>query len=449
MYELICKIGQGGMAEVYLAKRWNDGGTSSFVALKRLHPFLSARRRFVDMFHDEARLLFQLKHQNIVQLLDVASLEGQRFLVMEYVRGIDVKQLLAHRGEMLSLRLALFLIQQLLHGLHYAHTAVDAQGKPLGIIHRDISPANILISWHGEVKLADFGIAKGAHRLRETTAFGMKGKYAYMSPEQVEGKKLAQQSDLFSVGTLMYELLTGKPPFDGESDFEVIEHVRGTAFDRERLGALPAALQQMIVRALQRLPAERFASAAEMLEVLEANIRELAQSSSAHELSLFLHRRFPEESTATYQLKEPLPGKQLTQVWQTNINARSCRRRGGLCAAVLLGMSVFIPFHHQQVADDAGLNRLPLASSALEQAAAPAFLSVQATPWAHVSLPGFLTKQETPVTQFPLPPGDHLLTVRHPPTGRKLSKQLHVVAGTKLLCMAYFGDMPSLQCRPN
>jgi serine/threonine protein kinase len=261
-YRLIRQIARGGMGEVWEAMASGEGGFVRRVAIKRLiagHGEDPAQAR---MFLDEARIASQLHHANIVSILDYGVVEGQPYQVLEYVDGLDAERLRergAEAGEPLSAALALHLCTEVAHALQYAHEASDAAGKPLGIVHRDVSPSNILVSWTGDVKLADFGIALARDRQERTHAGLTKGKPAYMSPEQLTRGELDGRSDLFALGCVLHALLTGHSPLAGED--RMADLLAGK--ELELSAALPEDVRDIIARAVRRARHQRFQSAAE------------------------------------------------------------------------------------------------------------------------------------------------------------------------------------------
>ncbi|GEM_PF-4392986 len=273
-YELVKMLGQGGMAEVWLARRPGPLGTQKFVVIKRVLAHQADNRRFREAFIDEARLAVRLNHPHIVAVQEIVTDQQQPALVLELVDGVDLERLqfaLAAAGRRFPLGAAVRIAADLLRALDYAHQLADEAGQPLHIVHRDVSPPNILLGRHGEVKLADFGIAKARGRLTKT-AFGMlKGKAAYMSPEQAGGKALDQRSDLFSVGVVLWECLTGRALFDGGDDLATLDRVRESVAEaphllREEAGA---DLSAVVLRLLEKDPAARYAQAHDALAALE------------------------------------------------------------------------------------------------------------------------------------------------------------------------------------
>ncbi|HEU5060606.1 MAG TPA: serine/threonine-protein kinase, partial [Kofleriaceae bacterium] len=219
-YLLLDRISVGGMAEVFKAKSYGVEGFEKVIAIKRILPSMGEDKDFIKMFIDEAKIAGQLSHANICQIFELGKHQGAHFIAMEYIWGKDLLQI-QHRlrkgGQIMPVAMACYIVSKVCEGLDYAHRKRDAMGRHLEIVHRDCSPQNVLISYEGEVKLIDFGIARAASRSSRTNAGVLKGKFGYMSPEQVRGLPLDHRSDLFAVGTVFYESLTGERLFQGES----------------------------------------------------------------------------------------------------------------------------------------------------------------------------------------------------------------------------------------
>jgi serine/threonine protein kinase len=282
-YRILRKIAHGGMAEIYLALQVGAEGFEKQVVLKRILPVLAADPQFVRMLVDEAHIASTLNHSNLVQVLDLGKSGGEYFLVLEFVDGWSLEQVRrrAQKAKVkLPLPLALFVTSALCRALAYVHTRKQ-DGRPLGIVHRDVSPQNLLVSREGEVKLADFGIAKAIGK-REKSATGViKGKFAYMSPEQSIGAELDARSDLFSVGTLLYILTTGKKPFDGDADLDVLMQVRKARFEKPSafVKDFNPDVERFIVRALRADRSKRFQTAEQMADKLDAILIKMGQTS--------------------------------------------------------------------------------------------------------------------------------------------------------------------------
>jgi len=271
---LLKRIAIGGMAEVFRAKAFGAEGFEKLAAVKRMLPHLSSDSQFVDMFINEAKLAANLNHANIVQIYDFGCIDNLYFISMEYVHGKDIAdiiRILRDRNLSAPLELACHIFIEVLNGLDYAHRLADPYSTPLDLIHRDMSPHNIILSYEGEVKIADFGIAKATSTTVHTTGGVLKGKYSYMSPEQAHGKLLDHRSDIFSLAICLYELLTLTKMFHAESDLSVLEMVRETKFVRPREvnESIPEELEDIMLKALEKHPDDRYATAGEMRDELE------------------------------------------------------------------------------------------------------------------------------------------------------------------------------------
>ncbi|MCD6497288.1 MAG: protein kinase [Deltaproteobacteria bacterium] len=267
-YELLTKLGHGGMAEVYLAKAELAEGIHKLVALKKIHPAFSENPQFAKMFREEARIATDLNHPNIVQMFHFGRLAGTYYLVMEYVEGLDLARLFRKAGRRMPHGIAAFVAQGVVAGLDYAHRKKDENGRPIEIVHRDISPQNVLVSYDGAVKIADFGIARTRGQDEEEGV--VKGKFAYMSPEQAMGQKVDRRSDIYSAGVVLYELVAGKAPFGHLKGKEALAAVRRAEITApsEDVPDIPPELERIIMSALARSPGQRYQSAREMQSAL-------------------------------------------------------------------------------------------------------------------------------------------------------------------------------------
>ncbi|MDH3623719.1 MAG: serine/threonine protein kinase [Myxococcales bacterium] len=271
-YELVRRLGVGGMAEAFLAIRRGPAGFEQRVCLKRILTTFQDDPDFIQMFLREARLSALLHHVHIARVLDFGVAEGAHYLTLELIEGTDLRRVLAHlreHGETLSHELTAYVATALAFALDFAHTA-DEDGKPAGIVHRDVSPSNVLLSKAGEIKLSDFGIAKETNRPGSIRSTALKGKIPYMAPEYALGRHCDARTDLFSLGVLLYECLAGRRPFDGENDIETLDRARRGK--HEPLGALapeaPAALVSAIESLLKPQSARRPPNAGAFLDQL-------------------------------------------------------------------------------------------------------------------------------------------------------------------------------------
>ncbi len=279
-YRIIKKLASGGMGEIYLASLEREEGFSKRLVIKKLLPSLSRNPSFVSMFNNEARLAAQLSHANVVHIFDFGRMDDSHFIAMEWVHGENLSDVIAQCKDKTSsglpARAACEIAIQLLRGLDYAHRKTGQDGAPLGLVHRDIAPKNVLLSYEGEVKIIDFGLAKAAAAGDATESGALKGSYSYMSPEQVAGKHLDARSDLFSAALVLYEMLTGErlyPPEMGLRPLlEAIQHGDLSWWKsqgKDPWAALPPGLARVLQKALSKEPAQRYATAAEFVKALE------------------------------------------------------------------------------------------------------------------------------------------------------------------------------------
>jgi len=272
-YTLLRRLAAGGMAEVYLGRATGAAGFEKLVAIKRIHPHQAADGGFGSMLRDEAKLSAALSHRNIVQTLDLACVDGAYVLVMEHIEGYDahhVLEMLRQAGRLLPVDLAAHVIAEVCRGLDYAHGHRDEQGEPTGIVHRDVSPQNVLLSFAGEVKIADFGIAKAKSRRSDPESGVIKGKYFYMSPEQAWAEPLDHRSDIFSAGVVLWELLVGERLHQGSHIQSLLDAVRRAEVPAPSSlrDEVPEELDAIVARATAANPAERYTDAGAMADAL-------------------------------------------------------------------------------------------------------------------------------------------------------------------------------------
>jgi serine/threonine protein kinase len=295
-YRFLQRVAVGGMAEVFKATRTGIGGFEKVVAVKRLLTHLGRNRKLVDLFINEAKMVAGLNHPNIVQIFDLGKIDDSYFIAMEYVHGRDllsVARRARERGMRMPMDLAGLVVRGICAALGYAHRKQDDQGRPMRIVHRDVSPQNILLSFDGEVKLTDFGIAKAATMAMSSDSGRLRGKLLYMSPEQAWGRTTDARSDLFSLGVVLYELLTDHKPFGGESDTNILEAVRNCrpASPSSLNPRVPEALERVVTRALQRDPDGRYQDAMAMDQDLERAFGD-RRGATARELERFMDLLF-------------------------------------------------------------------------------------------------------------------------------------------------------------
>jgi serine/threonine protein kinase len=286
-YQLLEHLASGGMADIFLARAATMNGAERLLVIKRIHAEKSRDTRFVDLFMREARMAALLEHPNLVQTYDVGRVGGEYFLVMEYLHGLDLQQLVQacqQRGmNKPPLEVSLAVLRAVLAGLHYAHDKRDFDGTPLGIVHRDVTPQNVRVTFEGVVKLLDFGLAAVSSEVP------MGGKAPYMSPEQARGAPLDQRSDIFSAGILLYELTVGRRLYRAQGDIEARQRIlrEPTPDPRRFVADYPEMLRGVVMRALAKDPEARFETAAEMETALAAFCRQMGLE---HPLGSFMGR---------------------------------------------------------------------------------------------------------------------------------------------------------------
>ncbi len=298
-YQLLQKIALGGMAELYRSKVTRAHGFEKLVAIKKILPHLTDQGNLVKAFIDEAKLAALLQHENIVQIYDFGSIDDEYFIAMEYLFGKDLRTLTRKARKTavpLGLENTLYIISRICAGLDYSHNLKDLQGRPLNIIHRDINPQNIFLTYEGQVKIIDFGIAKAASHNSTTHEGLIKGKLSYMSPEQATGKTIDHRSDIFSTGIIFYELLAGRRMFEGET-MEIYSQVREARYEPldKLMPDLPAKLHEIVERALAKDPDLRYQTCGEMLADLEECIFEMSVRPNGRSFANFVKEFFKEE----------------------------------------------------------------------------------------------------------------------------------------------------------
>jgi serine/threonine protein kinase len=308
-YLLLERVNVGGMAEVFKAKTFGVAGFERILAIKRILPNLVEDDEFIRMFIDEARIAVQLNHSNIVQIYELGKHGDHYYIAMEYVPSRDLRAILDRmrsNGQLMPITQAAHITKKVCEGLDYAHKKRDPSGNPMNIIHRDVSPQNILVGFEGEVKVIDFGIAKAANRASKTQAGVLKGKFGYMSPEQVRGLPTDRRSDIFAVGVLLYEMLTGERLFIGESDFSTLERVRNaevtppTNFNKK----ISPALEHLVLKTLAREVEDRYQWASELAEELEPFLTEDKQVFTMKRLGAVMKETYAAEIALERQKME-------------------------------------------------------------------------------------------------------------------------------------------------
>jgi eukaryotic-like serine/threonine-protein kinase len=274
-YEVISHLATGGMAQIFLARQTGLGAFERHVVLKTILRERASDQRFITMFLDEAKLAATLNHQNIAQVYEVDQADGAYFMAMEYVHGENARAILEttlRRGWTIPLELCVMIVSGAASGLHHAHERKGKGGQPLNIVHRDVSPANIMVGYDGSVKVLDFGIAKAEERATKTVGGTIKGKYGYMSPEQCKGKQIDRRSDIFALGICLYELTTLRRAFKGNDDFETMKRIVAgdMMLPSVAVPGYPRELEAIVLTAMANDPNARFQTAQEMIEALDA-----------------------------------------------------------------------------------------------------------------------------------------------------------------------------------
>jgi serine/threonine protein kinase len=273
-YTVYSEIAAGGMASVHLGRLSGAGGFARTVAIKRMHPHLARDPEFVSMFMDEARLAARIHHPNVVSTLDVVATQGDLLVVMEYVHGDSLSALVrasSLRAERVPVSVAIRIVLDALYGLHAAHEAANEHGEPLRLVHRDVSPQNVLVGVDGVARVIDFGVAKATHRLQTTREGQLKGKIAYMSPEQVIGGEVDRRADVFATSAVLWEVLTGRRLFPGENDAQILHRIANGRIPKAStiVPKIAPTLDAIVERGLAYAPADRFATARDMATAIE------------------------------------------------------------------------------------------------------------------------------------------------------------------------------------
>jgi len=329
-YQIIGRLATGGMAEVYLALSGDLPGFRTLVVLKRILPHLASNAQFIRMFLDEARLAALLDHPNIVRIIEVGHDGEDYFLVMELVQGKPLSAVLrkaAREHRPPTAALTSYLISQAAHGLAYAHTLTDGDGRPLGVVHRDVSPQNVLLSFEGGVKMIDFGVARAFGRVAHTSPGGLKGKIDYMSPEQASAEEVDHRADVFALGVVLWEALTGRRLFRRETELATMRAIVDDPIPHpaEIANGIPQELDAIVMRALRKRKDARFASASEMAIALErfafSNAGFSPMQLAAYTKSLFSAEYLQWRKTATAALDLEVERPQATATTMNGLNA--------------------------------------------------------------------------------------------------------------------------------
>ena len=299
-YLLLNRIAVGGMAEIFLARQEGLEGFEKTICIKRIRPHLSSQPGFVRMFLNEAKLAAQLTHPNIAQIYDLGRINESYFIAMEYIAGRDMSRIIPKAdkaGIPFPMIYALRIASNVCEGMNYAHKKTDAYGNELHVVHRDVTPENIIVSWDGTVKIVDFGIAKANTQIEQTRAGEIKGKLSYMSPEQAMGKHLDHRSDVFSLGSVLYEWITGYKLFTGENEMAILKSIiDGKIYPPSYFKEdVPEAVERILMKALEKDRDNRYQSAWEMQFDLDTYLAGADFTPSSIHLSNFLKQIFEDE----------------------------------------------------------------------------------------------------------------------------------------------------------
>lgn len=438
-YELVRHLATGGMGEVFLARQLGPAGFARTVVVKRLLPHLARDQAFVEMFLNEARVASLLSHPNVAQILELGEAGGTYFIVMEFVHGASlqrVERTLASMDRVLHPGLAVRVLIQALRGLEYAH-ALRLEGRPAPVIHRDLSPDNLLIGFDGVTRVIDFGIARAAGTESTTRTGTVKGKFAYMPPERFEAARTREvdpRADVYAMGVVAYEALGGARPFRGSGDAELVGAIlRGQPRPLDELNpSVPPALAQLVARALAQQPGERFQSAGVFADALEAWLRSADLAVTERDVATFLATLFPTDAAENPALVPYTPGPALpaTSEPSTAVLAAAVAPRWGpriavasLVGAVALAGAWFLvqreappvagvaapPALTPEASVDAGLAVAP----APVMPGRPGRVSFRVKPWAEIWL-GDEKLGVTPNVQVERPAGEYVFTLKHP-----------------------------------
>ncbi len=310
-YTLIKKLATGGMAEVWLAKQTGIEGFNRHVVVKRILPHLAEDPEFVQMFLNEAKIAARFNHPNIGQIFDLGETGGQYYIAMEFIHGEDLGRVMRRAwstGQWIARHITLRVMADTCQGLYYAHTRNDEQGRPLRVVHRDISPQNILISFDGAVKVVDFGIAKASDQVSNTKSGAIKGKFAYMAPEQAAGKPLDARSDLFALGLVLYELVTGVRPLKRDSELATLQAALECKIDPpSAVAEVPPELDSIVMRALAKAPDDRYVDAREFHRALEQYLMSSKEMATSAEVSELMAALFADRLGEEARLGAPNP----------------------------------------------------------------------------------------------------------------------------------------------
>jgi TonB family protein len=351
-YVLIEKIATGGMAEVWKARMRGVEGFQKIVAIKKILPHLSDNQDFIEMFVDEAKLAAQLNHNNIIHIYDLGKIQSSYYIAMEYIDGFDLKTILRQgqeRDNPMNVELALFIASKIASALDYAHRKKDFEEKEMGLVHRDVSPQNVLISQEGDIKLCDFGIAKAASKASHTQAGALKGKLQYMAPEQAWGRNIDRRSDVFALATVLFEMLTGRKLFTGDNELSILEQVREAHVQPPSLynDEVTPEIDKIVLKALQKDPANRYQTAGEMARDLDQILYSFRPTPTSADLAIYMHRLSSDEPVPSPELppfdEEPTVEKPMSPVFASPVIAPAAAVAAAAPAAAMAATPAVMP----------------------------------------------------------------------------------------------------------
>ena len=366
-YLLLSKIATGGMAELFKAKRKGVEGFEKILAIKRILPHMSDNEEFITMFIDEAKLAAQLTHHNICQIFDLGKIDNSYYIAMEYVHGKDLRAVLKAartKSKAIPAELGILITSKICSALDYAHRKNDSTGQPLNLVHRDVSPQNILITYEGDVKLVDFGIAKAATKVHVTQHGALKGKLLYMSPEQAWGKAVDRRSDIFSVCAVLYEMLAGRPLFfeDNDTEVTILEKVREARVTPicSVVPTLPKELEKILNKGLQKNPDDRYQLASELQKDLDNLFYTEGYNATSASLASFARNLFPEDWVQESGGRETLViGKEITDQFKSKQPEKVAEKSAAAAANVQSAAMTIPPQPTKPTAPQPAVDSLP------------------------------------------------------------------------------------------
>ncbi|MBN2360144.1 MAG: protein kinase [Deltaproteobacteria bacterium] len=432
-YHLVTEIASGGMAALYLARATGPAGFEKLVALKRIHPHLARESQFVVMFLDEARIAARIRHPNVVQIYELGEDAGSYFIAMEYIEGESLARLASatwrgqhSRGESIGLPLPemIHIVAEAASGLHAAHELRDEQGATLGLVHRDVSPHNVLVTYDGYIKLVDFGVVKARGRMTQTTTSELKGKLAYMSPEQLGGCEIDRRSDIFSLGVVLYEMTVSRRLFKSASEGHTVAMILQGAIPppSQVVPDYPLRLEKVVLKSLARDPADRYQTAEEMQYALHDVLDEVSRRIGAADVARLMRTTFGDRYDLRQRLRaaseagEEIGDRDLARLGDSKTLDHKTPSISGIQPTVLSRLSRLVRRRKKPVAVASALASaciVVLAWLLLAQPFAPAVGTVRVVsePPAAVYFDGRGPLGNTPITIPEVAVGEHNVTV--------------------------------------